>query len=171
MLHPHLRRTWAPKGETPVFYQRGRSYKKATIIGALSVSPRRNRVRLYFSVRPDANADKAWFIQFLQDLAKQSRPHRLLIVWDRLAGHRSKAVTAPVHGRRRLDFCLLPAYAPELNPVEILWAYLKTNPLTNLAFDEPYTLAKVATRHVRQIARQPNLLRSFLNATPLFSSK
>lgn len=171
MLHPHVRRTWAPVGETPVFYQKGRSYSKATIIGALSVSPRRNNVRLYFSVRPEANADKAWFIRFLRDLARLSRPHRLLIVWDRLPGHRSKAVTAPVHGRRRLSFHFLPAYAPELNPIEMLWGYLKTNPLANLPFDEPYTLAKVAKRHVRSIGRRQQLLRSFLYATPLFCRK
>lgn len=152
-----------------MFHQKGRSYSKATIIGALAVSPLRQRVQLYFSVRPNANADKAWFIQFLRGLARQLRPHRLLIVWDRLPGHRSRAVTAKVHGRRRLDFILLPAYAPELNPVEAFWAYLKSNPLANLAFDEPYTLAKVAKLHARRIAKKSNLLRSFLYATPLFS--
>ncbi len=154
-----------------MFYQKGRAYNKATIIGALSVSPRRNWVRLYFSVRPNANADKPWFIKFLLDLGRQSRPYRLLIVWDRLPGHRSKIVTAPVHGRRRLSFFLLPAYAPELNPVEAFWAYLKTNPLSNRAFDEPFTLAKVAKRHARRIAKEPDLLRSFLYATPLFCPK
>jgi transposase len=171
LLHPHVRRTWAPTGKTPVFYQKGRSYKKATIIGALSVSPRKNRTRLYFSVRPNANVDKAWFIRFLTELARHLRPHPLMIVWDRLPGHRSKAVTASVHGRRRLSFNLLPAYAPELNPVEVVWAYLKTNPLSNLALDEPYTLAKIAKRHAWRIANKPQLLYSFLRSTPLFYSK
>lgn len=171
MLAPLVRRTWAPKGQTPVFYQKGRSYSKATIIAALSVSPQRQRVQLYFSVRPNANADKAWFIRFLRGLARHLRPHKLLIVWDRLPGHRSKSVTAPVYGLRRLEFALLPAYAPELNPVEIFWAYLKSNPLANLAFDEPYTLAKTTKRHARRIAKKPQLLQSFLFATPLFRPK
>ena len=77
----------------------------------------------------------------------------------------------PVHGRRRLTFFLLPAYAPELNPVKAFWAYLKTNPLSNRPFDEPFTLAKVAKRHARHIAKEPDLLRSFLFATPLFCPK
>lgn len=141
------------------------------MIGALSVSPLRERVRLYFSIHPNANADKAWFIQFLRDLLRHFRPYPLLIVWDRLPGHRSHAVTSFVKRRNRLKLFLLPGYAPELNPVEALWAYLKTNPLANLAFDEPFTLAKVARQHARCIAKKPDLLHSFLLATPLFCHK
>lgn len=171
MLGPLVRRTWAPKGQTPVFRQKGRSYSKATIIGALAVSPVRERVRLYFSVRPNANADKAWFIRFLRGLKRHFRPHPLLIVWDRLPGHRSNSVTCHADYQRHLKFFFLPGYAPELNPVEIFWAYLKSNPLANLAFDEPYTLAKVAKRHSQRLAQKSKLLQSFLYATPLFCRK
>ena len=61
-----------------------------------------------------------------------------------------------------------PPYAPELNPVEILWAYLKRNPLANFAALDAAHLAHVATRHVKRLRRRPELLRSFFDATPLF---
>ena len=65
----------------------------------------------------------------------------------------------------------LPPYAPELNPVEIFWAYLKRNPLANFAALDAAHLASVATRHVRRLRHCPELLRSFFDATPLFFSR
>ena len=56
-MAPLVRRTWAPRGHTPVLMQRGRSRRKVSVIGALVISPRRRRVRAYFSLLPDANFD------------------------------------------------------------------------------------------------------------------
>ncbi|MGH8251689.1 MAG: transposase, partial [Steroidobacteraceae bacterium] len=56
----------------------------------------------------------------------------------------------------------LPAYAPELNPVEYLWAYLKTNPLAN---DPAFDLSSLAARArgaARSVQHQPALLLGFL---------
>lgn len=53
-------------------------------------------------------------------------PGRLLIVWDGLPGHRSRMVWDFVQQQRgRLWLEFLPAYAPELNPVEYLWSHWK----------------------------------------------
>jgi transposase len=90
-------------------------------------------------------------------------------VWDRLPGHRAHVITDYLHRQGR-DVALLPPYAPELNPVEILWAYLKSNPLANFAAPDTPELARVATRHVQRLRRHPELLRSFLDAPPLFFS-
>ena len=62
---------------------------------------------------------------------------------------------------------LLPPYAPELNPVENVWSYLKMNPLSNLAITDLQALADTARRHGRALQRQENLLRGFLRHTPL----
>lgn len=72
--------------------------------------------------------------------------------------------------QRHRDVALLPPYAPELNPVELLWAYLKRNPLANFAALDAAHLAHVATRHVQRLRRRPDLLRSFFDATSLFFS-
>jgi transposase len=166
LLTPLVRRSWAPRGQTPVLYQRGRSREKVSCIAALSVSPRRRRVGLYFSLRPNANVTVPWLIDFLRHLANHLRRPAVLI-WDRLPGHRARRVQQCL-SRRGIVGVLLPPYAPELNPVETLWAYLKQNPLANWAPPDAVTLARVARRKARRVKRAPDLLRGFLRSTPLF---
>lgn len=54
-MAPLLRRTWSRCGQTPILYQRGRSLQKVSAIAALRVSPKRDCVRMYFRLHPDAN--------------------------------------------------------------------------------------------------------------------
>jgi len=72
------------------------------------------------------------FVEFLQALTKQIRG-KLLVIWDGLPAHRSRVVKDYVEA---LDGHLvlerLPAYAPELNPVEYIWGYMKQRELANL---------------------------------------
>ncbi len=56
----------------------------------------------------------------------------LIVVWDRLNTHTSKTMKTLVAGRDWLTVVLLPGYAPDLNPVEGLWAHIKRS-LANLA--------------------------------------
>ncbi len=168
LLAPVVRRSWAPCGQTPILYQRGRARDKVSIIAALTLSPRRHRAGLYFSLRANENVTTAWLVPFLRALTRPLRGP-FVLVWDRLPGHRAQVVTAYLHHRQRLAV-LLPPYAPELNPVEILWAYLKRNPLANFAALDTDQLARVATRHVQRLRHRRTLLRSFFAATPLFFS-
>ena len=87
-------------------------------------------------------------------------------MWDRLNVHRS-AATRLRRRNRSIHPVFLPPYAPELNPVEVFWAYLKMNPLANHAPLDVDELGRRAKRHTREIARDQILLRSFLQATPL----
>lgn len=168
LLAPVVRRSWAPRGQTPILYQRGRAREKVSIIAALTLSPRRRRTGLYFSLRANENVTTAWLVPFLRALTRHLRG-AFVLVWDRLPGHRAQVVTEYLHHRRRA-VALLPPYAPELNPVEIFWAYLKRNPLANFAAADALHLARVATRQVHRLQRRPDLLRSFFAATPLFFS-
>lgn len=168
LLAPVVRRSWAPRGQTPILYQRGRAREKVSIIAALTLSPRRQRPGLYFSLRANENVTTAWLVPFLRALTRHLRGP-FLLVWDRLPGHRAQVVMEYLHRRHRA-VALLPPYAPELNPVEIFWAYLKRNPLANFAAVDAAHLARVATRHVQRLQHRPELLRSFFDATPLFFS-
>lgn len=161
-----MRRTWAPRGCTPVLLQRGNSRQKASVIGALAVSPRRRKVRLLFSLRPHENVHTEWIIAFLRDLARHLGP-RMVIVWDNLNVHRARAVQRVVMRRRHLKLEYLPPYAPELNPVEYLWSYLKTKPLANWAPDHIEQLADAATAELFHLQNAQQLLCSFLRAAPL----
>lgn len=167
-MAPLVRRTWAPRGCTPIFKQKTRARGKVTIVGAICVSPVRRRVGLYFSLRCDENLNRDWLIDFLKDLKRHIRG-RIILVWDRLAVHRAAAVRAFVQRSRRIDIELLPPYAPELNPVEGIWSHLKLNPLANWAPETSGQLFLEAVAQVEKVEQRQDLLRSFIRRTPLSS--
>jgi len=160
-MAPLVRRTWSPRGCTPILRQRGRSRRKVSVISALIVSPRRRGVRAVFGFLPDANYDGEAILAFLKELARRVRGS-LELVWDRLRAHHQGPVVAWLVGQRRVRAHLLPAYAPELNPVELIWGHAKTNPMANFTPVElPELLAR--TQHVvGEIAENQALLRSFI---------
>lgn len=165
-MAPLVRRTWAPVGQTPILYQRGRSHERVSMIAALTVSPRRRRVGLYFSLLPNENVVTQNLLRFVRALRRELGSP-IVLVWDRLNVHRS--VSTQLRRRSRsIHPVFLPPYAPDLNPVEPFWAYLKMNPLANHAPLDVDELGRRAKRHTRRIARDQVLLRSFLQATPLF---
>ena len=166
-MAPLLRRTWAPRGKTPILYQKTRSYKKVSMIAALTLAPIRPSLGLYFSLYSNTNIASPQIVRFLKALTSHLQKP-LLILWDRLPAHRSKNIHQLLQRRRHLHMDFFPPYAPELNPVEYFWAYLKGNPLANLAPTDIQLLSRTTRYHARRIRRHPALLRSFLNATPLF---
>lgn len=56
----------------------------------------------------------------------------IVLVWDRLNTHVSRRMWDLVAEREWLTVFLLPAYSPDLNPVEGVWAHVKRS-LANLA--------------------------------------
>lgn len=165
-MAPLVRRTWSPRGVTPVLYQQGRSREKITMVGALSVSPQRKHIGLYYSLGPSRNFDTDWAEGFIRALARHLRGP-VIVVWDQLGAHKAVANRPAIRAMKRLRFVLLPPYAPELNPVEFWWSYLKTNPLANVAPYDVDELCRYARRHTARIRKQPSLLRSFFECTPL----
>ena len=90
-MAPLARRSWSPRGQTPVLVQRGRSRRKVSVIGALVISPKRRRVRAYFRLHPEANLDGPLVLSFLKQLLRALRVP-LELVWDRLNAHRGEPV-------------------------------------------------------------------------------
>jgi transposase len=84
-------------------------------------------------------------------------------VWDGLPAHRSQAMGARL-GRQRSWLVVepLPAYAPELNPVEPLWSSLKGVELANLAGDTLEEVIAAAERGIQRIRATHHLAFSFL---------
>jgi hypothetical protein len=95
---------------------------------------------------------------------------RATLLWDGLPSHRSTAMRDWLNRQRRwLVVERLPAYAPELNPVEGLWSCLKAVELANLATP---TLGQVITQAhhgIERVRRTPHLAYSFLRHAGLSS--
>lgn len=165
-MHPTVRRTWAPRGRTPVLRQRTRNYRKISAIGGVSISPARRRVGWYLQFHRDQSIRQEQIIAFLRHLLRHLRG-AVIVVWDRLSAHRGAAVRDFIWRQPRLQVELLPAYAPELNPEEYGWAYLKGHALANYCpdqLDELHEAVLVASDTAR--TRQA-LLRSFVHASGL----
>lgn len=167
LMAPLVRRSWHPCGQTPVLHQRSRAHRKVSVIAALCITPARDRVHLYFRLHPDANINAALIVAFLRQLHGQLDPDPMMLIWDRLKAHRAKAVKTFLHDTGTIRAEFLPPYAPELNPIEYAWGYLKTNPLANYPCFDLFTLADLTRHHGRSLQRQQHLLRSFIDHSPL----
>ena len=165
-MAPLVRRSWHPRGQTPLLVQRTRSHQKASLIAALCVAPTRDRVTLYFRLHAQRNINAELVVSFLSQLRRQLDAP-VIIVWDRLRAHQGKRVSAYVARHRELHTESLPAYAPELNPVEYFNAYLKMNPLANLPLYELDALTTTVRQHSRSLQHHEHLLRSFIKHSPL----
>lgn len=167
-MAPVVRRTWAPRGQTPILLQRGRGWQKVSAIAALTVPPRRKRVGLYFSLFSDANITADRVLRFLRQLQRQLQKP-MIIIWDGSKTHRAQSVRAFFNQNQSFKRESFPPYSPHLNPVEMLWGYLKGNPLANFAAMDVETLSRTTRYHATRVRQRKALLRSFLRATPLFS--
>lgn len=166
-MAPLVRRSWNPCGQTPILYQRTRSHQKISVIAALCITPQRDRLHLYFRLHPNININAVLIVAFLRQLRQQLDPHPIVLIWDRLKAHRAKLVQTFVQDTRSIYPVLLPPYAPELNPIEYAWGYLKQNPLANYACFNNDELAHTARHYARSLQRKPHLLRSFIFHSPL----
>jgi len=162
-----VRSTWAPRGQTPVLRHRQRHWQRISAAAALCYRWDGGRARLYFHLRPDSYNDLG-LIDFLHQLRRAFRGQAVLLLWDGLSGHRSKVMQAFLATQSRwLEVERLPAYAPDLNPAEGLWANLKGRELANRCDLEVSHSVAAAHRGVRRIRGNQQLLFGFLRQTGL----
>lgn len=165
-MAPLVRRTWSPRGQTPILYQKTCSHKKVSAIAALCIAPSKSSFNLYFRLHPDANINSVLAASFIRCLLKEV-PGNLIVVWDRFQAHRSRKIQKLLTVTARLHFEFLPPYAPELNPVENIWSHTKMNPMANLTAMDVDSLASKSRRNLRSLQSKQELLRSFFKETGL----
>jgi putative transposase len=88
------------------------------------------------------------------------------VIWDNYSSHVSKHVKEYTVGQEWLTIIQMPAYAPDLNPVEWAWSHAKTK-IANRAFRSIDELTQAARAALRHIQRHPELLSGFLTGTRL----
>lgn len=164
MLQPVVRRTWAPRGQTPIHYSWDR-HDRVSVIGALTLSPTRRRIGVYFTYSRE-NIRTVDVMHFLKSLHRQIG-RNLILVCDRWSVHRS-AVRRIQERHAWLQVEWLPAYAPDLNPVEAMWSYTKYGDLANylpadVAELEHTVLDSLADQHYDQRLKQGYFKRAGLS--------
>lgn len=165
-MAPLLRRTWAPRGRTPTLAVRQRCHEKVSAIGALVVSPQRRRITLFLALHPKQNIRGAQVLSFLRHLRRHHRGP-LLLLWDSGKPHKHAVVNGYLQRHPHWHLEWLPPYAPELNPQEQIWNYLKFGCLANFAPDDVGQICRQVRRHTRRVARRPQLLKNLFRHSQL----
>ncbi|MGH9555827.1 MAG: IS630 family transposase [Terriglobales bacterium] len=158
---PSIRRTWAPRGETPVLIH-AFHWKKISVCAALAYRWDGKRCRLYFQTRPDSyNAES--LVAFLKDLRRHLRGSPAILVWDGLPAHKSRIIKDYLHRQRHgLSVERLPGYAPDLNPVELLWGNIKGQELANRCSVDLGEAATALGDGMTRVRQSPQLSFAFL---------
>lgn len=159
---PVVRRTWAPRGKTPILIHTGGNWKRLSIAGALAFRWDGRRTRFFFHTRAGSYTD-ASLISVLRDLKRHFPRRRLILIWDGLGGHKSRAMAAYLARQRAwLTVERLPSYAPELNPLEQVWGNVKTRELANVCAPDLAGLRPPLRAGFARVRRQPHLAFAFL---------
>jgi hypothetical protein len=160
-LLPVTRRTWAPRGHTPVIRHRFK-WKRASMAAALCYGSRGGGAAVCFHHQPGAY-DTDTLIGALDQLRRALGGQKATLLWDGLPAHRSRVMRAWLRRQRHwLVVEPLPGYAPDLNPVEALWSNLKGMELANLAGDTLNDVITAAERGIQRIRDTHHLAYAFL---------
>jgi transposase len=139
-------RTYAPIGQTPVL-RVPLTWDHLSVISAITP-----KGALYVQTQKEA-FNGARVVKFLKHLLAHI-PGKLLIIWDGLPAHHGPAVREFLAqgGAQRIHLERLPGYAPDLNPDEGVWRYLKHVELKNLCchdLDELHVQLRKAIARLR----------------------
>ena len=107
-------------------------------------------------------------LDFVPHLNKQiSQP--ILLIGDRLPAHRSRLVQHYLASLRgKIEAFYLPAYAPELNPAEYIWAHRKQHELANFCPRDLWSLSAEARSALRSMQRRRTMVTACWKQAPLF---
>ena len=134
---------------------------------ALGYWPDATKARLCFHLQQDSY-DTDSLIGVLEQLAGFYDGQQVVLLWDGLSSHWSYKMRAHLDAQRDwLTVERLPPYAPELNPVEYLWANLKGGELANFAGDTVAEVAGQAQQGIRRVCDSDSLAVGFLAPTGL----
>ncbi|QKW24081.1 transposase [Kitasatospora sp. NA04385] len=168
---PPRGRTWGRRGRTPVVTVSGRRAGRLSVAGLIEVRPgSRTRLCHRLVTHPAGRGRRRSmgerdFIA-LADGVRHLVKAPIVPAWDRLNTHVSHAVRELISQRTWLTVFLLPAYAPDLNPVERVRAHVKHS-LAHLAVMALDRLEALVRNRFKRLQYRPDTLDGFRAGTGL----
>ena len=143
---------WAPAGQPPVVPKTGKRFG-VNVMAAIS-----NKGELYFTCyRGSFNGPV--FLAYLKRLVRQV-DRKIHLIVDRHPVHRRVSVRDWLaENVASIEMHLMPGYAPELNPVELLNGDIK-RPVSQANPGTVAELTAAATAHLRRRQNQPNVVKA-----------
>ena len=166
-LTPSVRRTLAPRGQTPVVDAWDRR-DRISVISCITLSPLVGRPGLYFELLPvNQTVHAEQVVAFLEQLRRQLRGP-FTVVWDRHGIH-SKSHLVKKYLREHPEVVAedFPGYVPELNPDEWVWSWSKYGRLSNLAAWDVEELWDHIVMALVDLKFQPKMLNAFIEEAGL----
>lgn len=155
-----MARTWAPRGFTPKI-EYNFNWKSISAIGGIDPDG-----GIHFRTH-EGSIKKEQVIDYLEQLMRHMDGY-IVILWDGLPAHRAIAVKEFVELHAdRITIYRLPAYCPDFNPVEWLWAEIKWTRLKGYCPKNLSELRKRLIGIVRVLRRKPDLIRSYFAVSAL----
>jgi transposase len=153
-LLPLAVRTWAPRGQTPVLRVK-LTREHLSAISGITLDG-----RLFLQMQGDAY-DSAGVVGFLRVLLRKIRG-KLLLIWDGSPIHQGQPIKDFLKrgAAKRLHLERLPGYAPDLNPDEGIWSYLKRVELKNRCCRDLAELRLELRRAAERLRHKRDIMRS-----------
>lgn len=153
---PAAVRTYAPRGETPVL-RAPLDYDRLSAISGITPAG-----KLYMRVF-ERSIRGAEVVDFLRHVLREVSG-KLTIVWDGLPAHWGSDVRTFLSdgAARRLHLEQLPSYAPDLNPDEGVWNYLKYVEMKNLCCKGLDHLKVELRRAKERLRHKVDIIQSFI---------
>jgi transposase len=162
MMTPVIRRTFAPRGSKPV-NKVSDPHGRISVIGAIVINPKRTQIVFRHNTLPDnVNFRSSSVIEFLKELGSHACGP-ISIIWDQVPTHLSAAVLDYLETAPDIVTEFFPPYAPELNPVDRVWRYLKHDRLPNYTPPTTTQLRATVEIEIKRLQDQSDLLRSFIH--------
>src|SRR4051812_13166622 len=169
-LRPPKGRSWGRRGRTPVVRVTAAISPRVSVAALLATKPGRRPRLIYRTHRGRRGGGRKGFTEAdyaaLLDAAHQQLGGTIVLVWDNLSTHTSKAMAELIAARPWLTVFRLPPYAHELNPVEQVWSHLKRS-LANLTKHTIVELTALVKTRLKRMQYRPVLLAGFLASTGL----
>ena len=143
-------RQWARRGTRPR-QPADQRYESAYLFGA--ICPARGTGAALALPFADTEAMQLHLDEIARTVAKGA--HAVLLL-DRAGWHTTRALVVP----KNITMILLPSRAPELNPVENIWQYLRANWLSNRVFETYDDIINAACDAWRNLIAQPATITS-----------
>jgi transposase len=169
MMYPTVRKTFSPRGEASVNKVTD-PHGRISTIGAISISPESGGLDWHYRMLEDnVNFRGPAVVDFLAQLGAAIRGP-MVIIWDQIIIHCCGVVEEYLSTRPTVKLEPFPPYAPELNPIDRAWFYIKYDRIPNFTPSSTGQLRKAVERELKRLQRHPNLLQSFLQQSklPLF---
>jgi transposase len=162
------RTTLAPRGQTPVLPQRHTHRQKVSVAAALWRTPGREQPRMHYGIYPDSYLEGEDYSQFLHEVVHDRLRDQLAVVLQDEGGlHRGEPMAEFLADHPWVQVELMPCHAPELNPVEAIWNYLKCHALANFAPENALHLGARLQDNLWIARGDASRLHTFFAASPL----